>query len=73
MAMAKKTDYKTHSVEDLNKVAHDKREELRNLRFNVAGSKNRDVKAASKLRKEIARALTALNAPGRSAMGEAKK
>jgi ribosomal protein L29 len=58
--MAKKIDLTNHTKEDLTKLAHDKREELRVLRFNVAGSKNRDVKAASKLRKEIARALTGL-------------
>jgi len=60
--MAKKTDYTTHTAEDLQKIANEKREELRALRFSVAGSKNRDVKAASKLRKEIARALTARRA-----------
>ena len=60
--MAKKTDLKTNSPDELKKLVDAKREELRALRFNVAGSKNRDVKAASKLRKDIARALTALNA-----------
>ncbi len=60
--MAKKIDLKNHSKEELLKIANDKREDLRALRFNVAGSKNRDVKQASKLRKEIARALTQLNA-----------
>lgn len=58
--MAKKTDYNKTSAEELHKAIASKREELRALRFNVAGSKNRDVKAAAKLRKEIARALTAL-------------
>lgn len=58
--MAKKTDLKSHTPADLTKLVADKREELRALRFNVAGSKNRDVKLASKLRKEIARALTQL-------------
>ena len=58
----KKTDYKTNTHEELVKIATAKREELRALRFNVAGSKNRDVKQAMKLRKEIARALTAMNA-----------
>ncbi len=57
----KKLNLKTHSAEELIKLATDKREELRVLRFNVAGSKNRDVKEASKLRKDIARALTRLN------------
>ncbi|HEY6021503.1 MAG TPA: 50S ribosomal protein L29 [Candidatus Paceibacterota bacterium] len=62
--MAKKIDYKTHSPAELNKLVSDKREELRALRFSVAGSKNKDVKLASKIRKEIARALTALNQHG---------
>ncbi len=60
--MAKKLDLKNHSAEELTKLANDKREELRALRFNVAGSKNRDVKQVSKLRKEIARALTQFTA-----------
>jgi ribosomal protein L29 len=58
--MAKKLDLTKHSREDLLKLANDKREELRALRFNVAGSKNSDVKLAGKLRKDIARALTQL-------------
>ncbi len=62
MYMAKKLDLKTHSAEELTKLANDKREELRTLRFNVAGSKNRDVKQAGKLRRDIARALTQLTA-----------
>ncbi len=61
--MAKKTDITKHTPEELRKLVADKREELRSLRFNVAGSKNRDVKAASKFRREIARALTQLNKP----------
>ncbi len=59
--MAKKTNLTNHTSEELRKLAEAKREELRALRFNVAGSKNRDVKLASKLRREIARALTQLN------------
>lgn len=62
--MAKKTDYTKNTPAELTKIVADKREELRALRFNVAGSKNRDVKLASKLRKEIARALTQLNQHG---------
>lgn len=60
--MAKKNDYTTRSKEELAKVAADKREALRALRFGGAGSKNKDVKAAREMRKEIARALTAMNA-----------
>ena len=59
--MAKKLDLTKHTQEELQKLVATQREELRSLRFNVAGSKNRDVKQASKLRKEIARALTQLN------------
>jgi ribosomal protein L29 len=58
--MTKKTTLNKHSVEDLNKLVAEKREELRALRFAVAGSKNRNVKLASTLRKTIARALTEL-------------
>ena len=60
--MAKKIDLKNHTPEDLKKFVEDKREELRTLRFSVAGSKNRNVKLARTLRKEIARALTELTA-----------
>ncbi len=58
--MAKKTSLKTLSPEDLTKLVSDKREELRSLRFAVAGSKNRNVKLGRTLRKEVARALTCL-------------
>lgn len=56
--MAKKTDITKHSKAELQKLVADKREELRALRFGLAGSKNRNVKAARNLRKEVARALT---------------
>ena len=56
----KKLKLKNPPEAELAKLANDKREELRALRFNVAGSKNRDVKQAGKLRKDIARALTQL-------------
>ena len=60
--MAKKTNYNTQSSAELMKAVTDKREELRALRFAGAGSKNKNVKAARTLRKDIARALTAHNA-----------
>jgi ribosomal protein L29 len=59
--MAKKT-LKTNTPDELNKIVADKREELRALRFSVAGSKNRNVKLSRELRKAVARALTELNA-----------
>lgn len=62
----KKTDLTKHTKEDLMKLAHDKREELRVLRFSVAGSKNRNTKAARNLRREIARALTQANKPAKN-------
>ena len=62
--MTKKNSLTKHSVEDLKKLATDKREELRALRFSVAGSKNRNVKLMSTLRKQIARALTELKVRG---------
>jgi ribosomal protein L29 len=58
--MAKKNSLTNNTADELRKLADDKREELRALRFSVAGSKNRNVKAAAGLRKEIARALTEL-------------
>jgi len=60
--MAKKLNFTTHTPEDLSKFVSDKREELRALQFNVAGSKNHNVKLARTLRKEIARALTETSA-----------
>lgn len=61
--MAKKTTYNGKEATELSKIVADKREELRALRFGGAGSKNKNVKAARELRKHIARALTAQNAP----------
>ncbi len=65
--MAKKVTYNDRSKEELTKIANDKREELRALRFNASGSKTRNVKTTRVLRKEVARALTALNLPDRQA------
>ncbi|KKW36030.1 50S ribosomal protein L29 [Candidatus Adlerbacteria bacterium RIFCSPHIGHO2_01_FULL_54_23] len=62
----KKLDLTKHTQEDLNKLVAQKREELRALRFAVAGSKNRNVKLARVLRKEIARALTRLSLNART-------
>jgi ribosomal protein L29 len=59
--MSKKNSLTNHSVEDLNRLVAEKREELRTLRFSVAGSKNRNVKLGKTLRKAVARSLTELN------------
>ena len=57
----KKISLKNHSVEDLRKLAGDKREELRALRFASSGSKNRNVKLVKTIRKDVARTLTELS------------
>ncbi len=59
--MSKKTTLKNHTPADITSLVATKREELRSLRFSVAGSKNRNVKLARTLRKTIARGLTELN------------
>ncbi len=47
---------------ELKTLVTEKRLALRNFRFAVSGSKNRNVKEGQALRKDIARALTVLNA-----------
>lgn len=70
--MAKKTDITKHTKAELLKLAADKREELRVLRFGLAGSKNRNVKAARNLRKEVARALTQAAIVGKNELASEK-
>ena len=60
--MSKKTNFTNHSPEDLAKFVSEKREALRSSRFAASGSKNHNVKEARSIRKEIARALTVMNA-----------
>jgi ribosomal protein L29 len=57
----KKTTYAGKIKEDLVKALYEKREALRAFRFGEAGSKTRNVKEGSALRKEIARIMTELN------------
>ncbi len=45
---------------ELTKIIAEKREELRKLRFGVAGSAMRNVHAGKNLRREIAQVLTEL-------------
>jgi ribosomal protein L29 len=63
--MSKKMSFTNHTPEELASFINEKREELRALQFNVAGSKNRNVKLARTIRKDIARALTEQNASKR--------
>lgn len=50
------------TTSELEKALTQKRTELREFRFNVAGAKTRNVKEGRDIRKEIARILTQLNA-----------
>lgn len=50
------------SEADLSKKLAEKRAALRGFRFDVAGSKIKNVKEGHNLRKEIAQIMTALNA-----------
>lgn len=59
--MTKKHTLKKHSADDISKLLADTQEELRALRFSIAGSKNRNVKLVRTLRKTIARGLTELH------------
>jgi ribosomal protein L29 len=58
--MAKKTDYNKKEKGELIKELAKLREELRTLRFTAAGARTKDAHARSKVRKDIARVMTAL-------------
>ncbi|MEX1026844.1 MAG: 50S ribosomal protein L29, partial [Candidatus Paceibacterota bacterium] len=53
--------YTDMSESDLIKTLGEKRAALREFRFNIAGTKTRDVKEGRNLRKDVARILTALH------------
>lgn len=57
----KKTNFTGKVKADLVKALYDKREALSNFRFGSAGSKSKNVKEGSHIRKDIARILTELN------------
>ncbi len=54
-------DLNKKSIKDLHKILNDAREGLREFRFGSAGSKTRNVKESSNLRKTVARVLTEIN------------
>jgi len=60
--MAKKETFNDKEVVDLKKALGEKREELRLVRFASTGARTKDVYAAGKIRKDVARILTALTA-----------
>lgn len=55
------SELKNKDKTELLKLLKEKKESLRNFYFGIAGSKVRNVKEGSHLRKEIARLLTSLN------------
>ena len=57
----KKGEFKGKTEKELKTLVAEKYLALRNFRFAVAGSKNRNVREGRALRKDIARALTILN------------
>ena len=58
--MAKKTDLTKLSVEEINKMIEETREEIRERRFNIAGAGAKDTSVARKLRVRVAQLLTEL-------------
>lgn len=62
MRMAKKLSFKDKTADELKKLLGEKREELRKLRFEAAGARPKDSNAPAKVRKDIARIMTALGA-----------
>jgi len=65
-------EFKTATTEEIKKFESDKRDELRGLRFSASGSKNRNVKLARSLRRDIARSLTELTARGNELVSAAE-
>ncbi len=57
----KKIDYKGKNQTELMKTLKEKHEALKNFRFNISGSKVRNVKEGRMLRREVARILTEMN------------
>jgi len=56
----KKLSLTDKNPEELVKLLGEKREELRKLRFEAAGARPKDTNAPAKVRKDIARIMTAL-------------
>lgn len=57
----KKATYTDKKPDELKELLEEKRVSLRKLRFETSGSKTRNVKEGSNIRKEIARIMTELN------------
>jgi ribosomal protein L29 len=59
--MAKKDNHKGKTVDELKKLLGEKRASLESFRFNVSGSKVKNIKEAKNTRRDAARILTELN------------
>lgn len=55
-------EFRDKSVDELKRLLAEKREALRVFRFEMSGSKIKNVKAGRAIRTDIARVLTALHA-----------
>ncbi len=70
MKSEKLKELKTASESELQKLAADKREALRQFRFGISGSKVKNVKEGAKLKKDTARVLTELSSRRREVGGK---
>ena len=57
----KKENYKGKAASELIELVGKRREELRAMRFDIAGSRGKNTKAIRELRRDTARALTELS------------
>ena len=65
--MAKKINLSEKNVSELTDLLKEKREELRTVRFTMAGARSRDNDAPKKIRADIARIMTELTKRSRAA------
>jgi len=65
--MKKTSEFKGKSAQDLTKMLGEKRQELRDMRFNAAGARTKDVHAPRKARRDVARILTEMTAAAKKA------
>lgn len=57
----KKEEIKTKSNDDLKKLLQDEKEKLRQLRFDLAAGKVKNIREIRLMKKEVARILTKIN------------
>jgi ribosomal protein L29 len=58
--MAKKTDFTKKNPSELEALLKEKREELRTLRFSIAGGRSKDGNSLRQVRADVARIMTEL-------------